>query len=78
MRVIRDYKTQDERENIEKEMKNLGFRLIEEQHHFDGEHLVFEDDTPETPYWQIIMLVRRHDEELRVVKEKLGIKKENQ
>lgn len=45
MRKILDY-TDETREAIIAEQEALGFTLIEDQRHFDGNHLVFEDSKP--------------------------------
>ena len=38
-----DYVTEDERLNIIGEQEGLGLRLLEDQIHFDGNHLIFTD-----------------------------------
>ncbi|MBA7529118.1 hypothetical protein ES705_21310 [subsurface metagenome] len=45
MRKILDY-TDETREAIIAEQEALGFILVEDQRHFDGKHLVFEDSKP--------------------------------
>ena len=46
MRKAVDY-TDQTRDGIIAEQGVLGFRLVEEQRHFDGNHLVFVNDEPE-------------------------------
>ena len=42
MQVKLDFETEEERNNIVAQMKADGYRLIEEQHYYDGKHLIFE------------------------------------
>jgi len=43
MRIIKDYKTFQDREQIITEMKAKRYNLIEDQIYTDGKHLVFVD-----------------------------------
>lgn len=47
MGVIKDFTTEKERKQIEADMIAQGWRLLETQYHFDGNHLIFENDGPE-------------------------------
>ena len=47
MKEVKDFTTQEERQQIEADMVAQGWRLIETQYHFDGNHLIFENDEPE-------------------------------
>ena len=46
MKKVIDY-TDEIRETIITEQANLGFILVEDQRHFDGNYLVFDDGKPE-------------------------------
>ena len=48
MKVTIDY-TDDTRDTIIAEQEALGNRFVEDQRHFDGNHLIFENDIPEPP-----------------------------
>lgn len=56
MRVIRDFDTN--RDTVISDMESKGFTLIEEQYHFDGKHLIFENDVPEPELWIIATEVK--------------------
>ena len=45
MRKVIDY-TDENRSNLIDEQETLRFTLIEDQRHFDGNHLVFDDGKP--------------------------------
>ena len=45
MRKTVDY-TDETKKSIIAEQKALGFSLVEDQRHFDGNHLVFDDGKP--------------------------------
>lgn len=45
MIIIKDYKTLENRDLIVADMKAKGYRLKEEQMHFDGNHLLFTDES---------------------------------
>lgn len=47
MKVIKNFSTEEEKENITAQMVAEGYALIETQYHFDGKHLIFENDEPE-------------------------------
>ena len=47
MRKVKDYQTTTEAKALKAEAKAKGWLLIEDQIHFDGKHLVFDDGIPE-------------------------------
>ena len=49
MQKTRDFDTEEEKKTLIAMLVSQGFALVEEQYHFDGKHLVFENDEPE-PY----------------------------
>ena len=46
MNVQFDFLTKEERDNIVAQQKARGFRLMEEQYHSNGKHLIFTDEPP--------------------------------
>ena len=47
MEKIVDFIDDSEKEDIIKTQEELGFRLISDQNHIDGKHLVFDDGIPD-------------------------------
>lgn len=42
MAIIVDYETEEKRNTIITDLEAKGYQLVEDQRHFDGNHLIFE------------------------------------
>ena len=47
MKITQDYNTSLEKDALKNEAKMKNWTLVEDQIHFDGKHLVFDDGQPE-------------------------------